>query len=357
MSAAFLRKGNRHMRKKEFSQMTYNDRLRLDTLIRAGHKPKEVAEILHKHISTIYRELKRGRYIHTNSDLTEEERYNPEEADRKARENLKAKGAGLKIGNDIELANFLESLVIERKYSPDAALAKAREEQERFTTMICTTTFYSYIDKGIFLKLTNKDLPVKKDKKRKYRKVKQLRSSKGESIENRPEKIDTREEMGHWEMDTVKGKQGVTKSCLLVLTERKTRNEIIAKLPDQKAESVVNALNRLEKKLGSMFYNVFKSITVDNGSEFADYEGMEKSCRRKGKRTTLYYCHPYSSYERGSNENQNKMIRRHIPKGTNLDAIPNKRIKQIENWINDYPRRKLGYCSSKELFEKELIAI
>lgn len=258
------------MKEKEFSQMTYNDRLRLDTLIRAGHKPKEVAVILHKHISTIYRELKRGRYMHTNSDLTEEERYNPDEADRKARENLKAKGAGLKIGNDIELANFLENLVIEQKYSPDAALAKAREQQERFSTMICTTTFYSYIDKGIFLKLTNKDLPVKKDQKRKYRKVKQARPSRGESIENRPDAIDTREEIGHWEMDTVKGKQGVTKSCLLVLTERKTRDEIIAKLPDQKAESVVNALDRLEKKWGDMFYNVFKSITVDNGSEFAD---------------------------------------------------------------------------------------
>ena len=111
---------------KNFSHMTYNDRLRLDTLIRAGHKPKEIAEILHKHVSTIYRELKRGRYIHTNSDLTEEERYNPDEADRKARENLKEKGAGLKIGNDIKLANYLEKLVSEEKYSPDAALAKAR---------------------------------------------------------------------------------------------------------------------------------------------------------------------------------------------------------------------------------------
>lgn len=158
-------------------------------------------------------------------------------------------------------------------------------------------------------------------------------------------------------MDTVKGKQGVTKSCLLVLTERKTRDEIIAKLPDQKAESVVNALDRLEKKWGDMFYNVFKSITVDNGSEFADYEGMEKSCRREEKRTTIYYCHPYSSYERGSNENQNKMIRRHIPKGTDFDDKTDEEIEQIEDWINKYPRRTLGYCSSKELFEKELATI
>lgn len=345
------------MKEKEFSHMTYNDRLRLDTLTRAGHKPKEVAEILHKHISTIYRELGRGRYMHTNSDLTEEERYNPEEADRKARENLKAKGAGLKIGNDIELANFLEDMVINNKYSPDAALAKARQQQEKFSTMICTTTFYSYIDKGIFLKLTNKDLPIKRDKKRKYRKVKQARASRGESIENRPDKIDTRADFGHWEMDTVKGKQGVTKSCMLVMTERKTRSEVIIKLTDQKAESVVNALDRLEKKWGDMFCMIFKSITVDNGSEFANYEGMERSCRGEGKRTAIYYCHPYSSYERGSNENQNRMIRRHIPKGTDFDETPEVDIKQMEGWINEYPRRKLGYCSSKELFERELLHI
>lgn len=342
---------------KKFSHMTYNDRLRLDILIRAGHSPKEVAGILHKHVSTIYRELKRGRYIHTNSDLTEEERYNPDEADRKAQDNLKEKDAGLKIGNDIKLANYLESLVADEKYSPDAALAKARERRDEFSTMICTTTFYSYIDKGIFLKLTNKDLPIKKNQKKKKQRVRQARASRGESIENRPEEIGSRETFGHWEMDTVKGKQGVTKSCMLVLTERKTRAEIIAKLPDQKSESVIRTLDRIEKKWGDQFYNVFKSITVDNGSEFADYEGMERSCRKEGKRTEIYYCHPYSSYERGSNENQNRMIRRHIPKGADIDETPDAEIERIENWINDYPRRNFGYCSSRKLFEMELKAI
>ena len=342
---------------KKFSHMTYNDRLRLDILIRAGHSPKEVVGILHKHVSTIYRELKRGRYIHTNSDLTEEERYNPDEADRKAQDNLKEKGAGLKIGTDIKLATYLESLVADEKYSPDAALAKAREHRDEFSTMICTTTFYSYIDKGIFLKLTNKDLPIKKNQKKKKQRVRQARASRGESIENRPEEIGSRETFGHWEMDTVKGKQGVTKSCMLVLTERKTRAEIIAKLPDQKSESVIRTLDRIEKKWGDQFYNVFKSITVDNGSEFADYEGMERSCRKEGKRTEIYYCHPYSSYERGSNENQNRMIRRHIPKGADIDETPDAEIERIESWINDYPRRNFGYCSSRELFEMELKAI
>lgn len=93
-------------------------------------------------------------------------------------------------------------------------------------------------------------------------------------------------------MDTVKGKQGVTKSCMLVLTERKTRDEIIFKLKDQKAESVVDALDRLERKWGDMFSKVFRSITVDNGVEFSDCKGMERSALTPGeKRTYLFYCH------------------------------------------------------------------
>lgn len=349
----FLCKERTHIMK-SYKRVTYNDRLKIDAYTRAGFTPKEIAEMTHKHISTIYRELKRGRYIHRNSDWTEEERYNPDEADRKARENLKAKGASLKIGNDIELANYLEDKIVNENYSPDAALAKAREEKERFKTMICTTTFYSYIEKGIFLKLTNKDLPVKKNKKRKYKKVRQARPSKGESIENRPDSIDTREECGHWEMDTVKGKKKKSKKCMLVLTERKTRDEIIMLLEAGTAEEVVNKLDMLEKRWGDMFYKVFKSITVDNGSEFANCEGMERSCRREGKRTQVYYCHPYSSYERGSNENQNKLIRRHVPKGTDFDNMKQEEIEKIQDWINEYPRKKLGYASSAALFEEEL---
>ena len=113
-------------------------------------------------------------------------------------------------------------------------------------------------------------MPVKKNKKRKYNKVKkQKRAEAGESIENRPEAINNREEFGHWEMDSVIGQRGKSKNTLLTLTERKTRAEIIFKLPDHSAEAVVAAVDRLEKRWGEMFKTVFKTITVDNGTEFA----------------------------------------------------------------------------------------
>ena len=125
-------------------------------------------------------------------------------------------------------------------------------------------------------------------------------------------------------------------------------------VPDQGAASVVASLDMLEEKWGKLFSTVFKSITVDNGVEFSDTVGLERSCLRAEKRTALYYCHAYSSWERGTNENINKLIRRHIPKGVDFDDRTADDIVYIENWINNYPRRLFKFKTSKELFEAEL---
>lgn len=138
----------------------------------------------------------------------------------------------------------------------------------------------------------------------------------------------------------------------LVLSERVTRREIIIRIKDGRAETVVAALDRLERIYGAAFYEIFKTITVDNGSEFADADGIERSARRKGaKRTTVYYCHAYSSCERGTNENINRMIRRQFPKGTDFDKVTAAEVKRVETWLNDYPREILGFMSSAEAFK------
>ena len=225
---------------KTFKHLTKSDRIKMEALLKAGHSKAEIAEQLHVHRSTVYREIKRGVYTALNSDLTQEERYSPDIADDKYKENLKSKGGVLKIGNDIKLANYIENKIINDGYSPAAVLGelKAKNREGEFSVTICVTTLYSYIDKGIFLRLTNKDLPVKANKKRDYKKVKrqQARAAAGTSIEKRPEEVNSREEFGHWEMDSVIGQRGKSKNTLLVLTERKTRDEIIFKLPDKTAE-------------------------------------------------------------------------------------------------------------------------
>ncbi len=346
--------------KKGSHQLTRADRIKIEALLKEGLSKTKIAAHLGVHRSTIYNELKRGKYEHRNSDWTTEIRYSPDIAQEKAEENLKVRGTQLKIGNDIAYANYIEDKIVNEDYSPAAVLGelKAQGREGEFNTTVCVATLYSYIDKGVFLKLTNKDLPVKKNKKRGYKKVRkqQARAAAGDSIEKRPEEIDRREEFGHWEMDSVIGKRGVSKNVLLVLTERKTRDEIIFKLPDHTDEAVVAALDRLERRYGAdMFRQIFKTITVDNGSEFADVNGLERSILEEGeKRTHLYYCHPYSSWERGTNEVTNKMVRRKVPKGTNFDDKTDEEIEEIASWINGYPRRIHGYRSAGELFTEEL---
>lgn len=153
--------------KKGSRQLQKRDRIRIEAFLQAGHSKAEIASMIGVHRSTIYNEIKRGLYEHLNSDYTTEMRYSADLAQQKYEENLKARGTQLKIGNDIKLANYIEDKIINEDYSPAAVLGQltAQEKWGQFSTKICTTTLYSYIDKGIFLKLSNKDLPVKANQK------------------------------------------------------------------------------------------------------------------------------------------------------------------------------------------------
>lgn len=138
----------------------------------------------------------------------------------------------------------------------------------------------------------------------------------------------------------------------MTLVERKTRLELIIKIPDRSAKSVKRALDRIERQLGSRrFRQIFLSITFDNGSEFSDVSGLENSLLTKGKRTVLYFAHPYCSCERGTNENHNGIIRRFLPKGTDFACIDEMRVRQIQHWMNSYPRKILNGLTPMEAFK------
>lgn len=347
------------MKRRRFKHLSWDDRLKIEAGLKHGDSVQEIADDIGVHRNTIYNELKRGQYEHLNSDLTTENRYSPEIAEAAYRANLAAKGPDLKIGTDRRLAEHIESRIVNDGYSPAAVLGEIKTQGIEFDTTICEATLYSYIKKGVFLTLEQSHLPRKGKKKRPYTRVqkKAARVSAGTSIEKRPPEIDTREKLGDWEMDCVVGKKR-TKEVLLVLSERKSRKEIIIKMKDKTTESVVRALDRLERRYGAMFSKVFRTITVDNGSEFADAEGMERSCLHKGqKRTKVFYCHPYSSYERGTNENINIMIRRWFPKGTDFGKVSVKAIQAVEDWINTYPRGILGFLSAETVFRAEVAAL
>ena len=337
-----------------FSHLSWKNRLKIERMLREGHKVKEIADALHVHNTTIYREIKRGRTMQLTSEAEFVEVYCADTAQRKYEENLAAKGPDLKIGNDHALAEFLEDKMLNEHYSPAAALGAIKTEGKIFSVEISEWTLYSYITKGVFATLTNADLPMRGERKTGYRKVHEAKLPRGDSIEERPAEIMDRAEPGDWEMDSVVSAKGSTKR-LVVMTERVTRDELIFLTPDGTTDSVVRILNGLERKLGAdTFSKVFRTITVDNGSEFANCEGMQKSCLRKGERTHFYYCHPYSSYERGSNENCNRLIRRWLPKGTSFKGLTRKAVREIQDWINNYPREILGFRSAGGLFRDYL---
>ena len=191
------------MGERRFSHLTWKNRLKIEKMLKEKRSVREIADALHVHNSTIYREIKRGLTQQRTSELVDVEVYCPETAQRKYQENLQAKGPDLKIGNDRSLAEYIEDKIINDHYSPAAALAKIKEEGRIFSVEISEWTLYSYITKGVFRRLTNKDLPMRGRKKKVYRKVREARLPRGESIEARPEEINERSLAGHWEMDTV----------------------------------------------------------------------------------------------------------------------------------------------------------
>lgn len=348
--------------------LKYTDRQLIEHKVRRAY-PKKVSinslvRIIGCSESTIRRELKRGNVIQLSSELIEYESYSAEVAQQQYDYLSSGKGPELKIANDYAFVEYVENKIINDKYSPDAVIMELKNNGfinpktgVQFETKICTKTLYNYIENGLFPNLTNKDLPrAGRRQKRKQRKVRRsYRNIDGKCIWERPKEATMRLEAGHWEMDCIEGAKGKGKSCLLTMVDRKSRETLIFKLPDQSQKSVIAVLNKLERELGRVkFSQRFKSITVDNGSEFLDHRSIEKSLFAKIKnRTEIYYAHPYSSWERGTNEQTNGMVRRFVPKKSIICKILKREVKEIEEWLNNYPRRILGGISANQ--KKEIL--
>jgi len=340
---------------KKYRRLTRDDRLRIEALFNISHmRPSHIAAELGFHHTAILYELKRGYYQHRNSDWTNKLKYSAEMAQRRADFEKTSRGARLKIANDHHFVAVIEDLIIRRKLSPAAALATIRREKIPVKTTISVATLYKYIAQGLFLNLQTQSLPYGARRKKRTPKNPVAKTApRGRSIDLRPPHVLTRSEFGHWEMDSVVGRN-VKGETLLVFTERKTRYELILRSQDKSAASTVRALDRLESVFGDSFCSVFKSITCDNGSEFSAVDRMELSAGGNYRRTTLYHCHPYRSSERGSNENQNRIIRRFIKKGTPISHYSDAMIIETQNYLNRLPRRLFDWKTSEELFAAEL---
>lgn len=344
---------NNITKERKGKHLEYSERLSIERWWNRDKRTKvEIAELLDRTEKTIRNEIKRGLVKNLTTELIEIWVYSADVAQQKYEYYLKAKGPKLKIDNDYELKEYIEKSIKEDKKSPEV-IAKNIKKM-KFKTTMCARTIRNNIYAGDIYDIKPTDMIYKKEYKEKNKdKTICEKVPPEKSIDYRPEEANTRKVYGHWEGDLVIGtkKRG---SVLFTLTERKTREEIIVKIAGKKAEYVAQALDLIEKKYKKIFYTKFKTITFDNGCEFRNWKCLEKSydCRRKSPRTQVYYAHPYRSGERGSNENANRLIRRFIPKGTDITPISEEYIQKIEDWINNYPRAMFNYKSTNEILSE-----
>ena len=348
------------------SHFTWGERLKLQYYYagsngyRKERSPTVLGKILQKNRKTISRELARGMVEHVLGDIpflrTE---YNAEHAQLDAEERMKYKGPPPKSGKHYTLVQKISDLILKEQYSPYAVL-ETLDEQKAWPQglRVREKTLYNWIEAGDIPGVTIDNLSRKGKMKQNRGPRRPRKHSNVEfaarSIEKRPKEVLNRLKGGHWEGDTVYSKKRGSRQCLLTLVERKTRMEIIIKIPDRTAKSVKEAFDMLEKQFGSrLFRMIFLSVTFDNGNEFADVLGLERSVLTQIQRTVLYFAHPYCSSERGSSENHNGIIRRFLPKGTDFACIKAKSIREIQNWMNTYPRKILNGSTPLQTFKRE----
>jgi len=338
--------------------LTRDERVVIERMSRGGIPPRDIAAVLGRHIRTIEREMKRGEVTHRDCEWRTNRVYSSDRGQDVHDLNATAKGPDLKLGADHQMAAFIAERIVEHKESPDVVAFRMREAG--MPRAVCTKTVYTYIEQGLIPGVSNKTLWEKRARSHRTRRSVCTRKlpARRESIEKRPAEVDSRETFGHWEIDLIAGPTNGSTTALLTLVERKTRRLICRKLPDKSQASVLRALRAIESQLGAKQFRAwFKSITADNGSEFLDVESLQRSAFSRRQRTQFFYAHPYASWERGSNENANRIIRRFIAKGKDIARLTHRAIAEIIKWINQYPRRLLDFSTPQELFEIETKAI
>jgi IS30 family transposase len=337
--------GNTESRKNK--HLNFEERMTIQIRLNDGHSPYRIAKELNRSINTVLNEIRRGTTVQVKQDkhvkmyLADTGRIVYQKHRLNSCPTFKRLECSLFI-------NFVIDKIKNASWSPDACVGRALISGSfQRSQMVCTKTIYNYIDLGL-LSIKNTDLPIKLRRNTKPTRVRKHKKHLGRSIEDRPD-ISKREEFGHWEIDTVIGEKTNSDCVLLTIVERQTRNAIIQKIGSKTADAVSAEISKLRRLYGEGFSKVFKSITGDNGSEFANLSEIENKTETK-----VYFTHPYSSFEKGTNERHNGLIRRFIPKGKRMSNYSDQDIAFIEDWMNTLPRRILHYKTPEELFEAQL---
>ncbi|NFF81623.1 IS30 family transposase [Clostridium botulinum] len=307
-----------------YNHLTTFERARIETLYKFGYSRRHIANLIGRHHSTVARELSRKA-----------KNYEAEKADanyRLRRNKSKPKGK-----YSCEIADKIQDLLL-KTWSPEQISNTLRNNQ------ISYKTIYNWLYSGL---ISKGDLTVLRQKgKRRKPAEKRGKFLIGTSISKRPKEVNKRESFGHWELDTVVSSRGKSKGCLATFVERKTRLYTAIKIPNRTAKSMEYAIKQVRL---AMPIDAFKTATVDRGKEFACYSSVEKDLDIK-----VFFADPYSSWQRGSNENSNGLIREFYPKKTDLAVIENEELVKNLFLINNRPRKCLGWKSPIQAFLHEV---
>ena len=347
--------------KNQYHHLTKDDRAKIQSLIEQKDSNGKrlfnntyIANYIGVHKSTISRELRKRikSKIMIRTGHIKNKPYNATDA-----QNDYIFKRGLSKGEYVlrkypKMAKYIEDKIKIDKWSPDVIVGYM-EKHNIFNrdgfTHITVPTIYNAIRLHIIDVKLEDTRRMKYNPKYEYHEEKQVSDSKlPYSIDKRPDYIENRLIFGHFELDTVLGKKAGKHECLMTLTERKTRFEIIFKLKCKTADEVVNKFNQIKDFMKSNYNKIFKSITTDNGSEFSHFLEIIKDTK-----TQIYFCRPYCSGEKGTNEKSNSMIRYFIPKGSLIENYSNQDINNIANWMNNYPRKILDYKTPLEALLEE----
>lgn len=349
-------------KKNQYKHLTIDDRAKIQTLIeqlddngkRIYHNTY-IANYLGVHKSTITRELRRIKSkVHLKTGTITNKPYNVRDAQDDANFKRGLSKAEYIVEQFPKLKKYIEDKILNDKWSPDV-IAGYIESHELYLldgfTSISTTTIYRAIHYGL-LKVKKEDTRrmTKFEKSGEYRSKAKLPVSKlSYSIELRPKEINDRTIFGNWELDTVISSSKGQHKALMTLTERKTRFEIIGLLEAKTKEEVILKFKKIKDYLKSNIKDIINSITTDNGTEFSGFLDIIELTGAK-----FYFCHPYASCEKGTNEKHNSIIRYFIPKKSLIENYSVSDINNICNWMNNYPRKILDYQTPTEVLQNEL---
>lgn len=325
-----------------YSQLTLDERRLLDQLHHKRIPVAEISRILSRHRSTIYRELKRNQF--TDREMPELNGYYCLTAHDKA---CDRRACHIKLIRHTELRDaVIDCLKV--GWSPEQIAGRLRLDQSEH--QVSHETIYRYVYSN---HVCEDDLYRHLPENRRRRRPRNARRTRGVqlpdvlALQNRPDSVTGRQEFGHWEGDLVMFRKKYGKANVTTLVERKTRYTTLFRNNDRQSKPIMNQVVNGYSTLPS---KARRSFTFDRGTEFAAWEEL-----KNGLGSDVWFCNPHAPWQRGTNENTNRRLRRHLPRNTDPLSISQKHLQSIAELLNATPRKCLGYRTPSEAFREEML--